>query len=140
MERLLNVCCLLIALVALSQWRLGKLGSERGKSPKSMRGLGALVCGLAVLFPVISMTDDLHQMKAVINDVDPSQLVVKSAGETKATGDLHRVTLHSLEIVPHKVTSFRGLSVGRVVNSDSPPASFVLVYRSEGRAPPFLLL
>lgn len=37
----------------------------------------ALTCVLAILFPVISLTDDLHEMQATAEEASPSGLVMK---------------------------------------------------------------
>lgn len=60
METILNLLWLAITLVAVWLWRFRWAASRR--NPRHNFGLEALamVCILALLFPVISLTDDLH--------------------------------------------------------------------------------
>jgi hypothetical protein len=60
METFLNLVWLVVAAAAIWQWRFRWTVSRR--TPRHSRRLeaGAMVCALALLFPVISLTDDLH--------------------------------------------------------------------------------
>ncbi len=67
MELLLNLAWLLLALPAYWLWRdCRRAGLMRRPSP--WHCLLALGCMLVVLFPVISATDDLHAMRAEIEE------------------------------------------------------------------------
>ena len=69
MEILLNVVWVLVAIVAFRVW---SPGTDTGRPVKGnynqLFGILALVCALALLFPVISLTDDLHTEQAALED------------------------------------------------------------------------
>jgi hypothetical protein len=56
----------------------------------------ALTCALAIIFPVISLTDDLHEMQATLEEASPSCLIVKKCVARHSANPertLHHVTL-----------------------------------------------
>jgi hypothetical protein len=61
------------------------------RDPGNARGLNrsqciiALTCVLAILFPVISLTDDLHEMQATAEEASPSGLVMKKCVASHST-------------------------------------------------------
>src|SRR5690348_10410303 len=69
MEVGLNLFWLLLALAGFCvwQWRGPRPGRAR-RSRGPVRRLLTLACALAVLFPVISLTDDLHGEQLAIDD------------------------------------------------------------------------
>lgn len=60
METILNLVWLAITLIAIWLWRFRWIGSHRKRSRNAWQEAFAMVCVLALLFPVISLTDDLH--------------------------------------------------------------------------------
>ncbi len=54
--------------------------SERSRCPSRFQCVVALGCVLAILFPVISLTDDLHDIQAAVEDPSSSGLTVKKFG------------------------------------------------------------
>src|SRR5277367_2491761 len=80
MELLLNLAWMLLALPAYWLWRRG--AGSRGVS--ALQGLLALGCVLVLLFPVISASDDLHAMRAEMEDSSISKRTVR-----QASGDKH---------------------------------------------------
>jgi hypothetical protein len=69
MEVLLNATWFLVAIGAFLLWQPGKHGRRswsRGYSP--CFGMVALACALILLFPVISLTDDLHAEQVAMED------------------------------------------------------------------------
>jgi hypothetical protein len=60
METLLNLLWLLLALAALWIWRFRWLVSRPNPRARVFLEAVAIGCTLALLFPVISLTDDLH--------------------------------------------------------------------------------
>jgi hypothetical protein len=67
MELLLNLLWLLLALPAFYLWRDTCVWRKRcGPSP--LQCLLALGCVLVLLFPVVSATDDLHAMRAEMEE------------------------------------------------------------------------
>jgi len=79
MELVLNLVWVLLAALAFGRW-------SRARHPVSARShLIALACMLALLFPVISATDDLHAMRPEIED-SASNKRLKQAAVGKALG------------------------------------------------------
>jgi hypothetical protein len=64
MELLLNLAWLLLAIPAWFLWR----GHRSARQFGSVHCLLALGCMLVVLFPVVSATDDLHAMRAEMEE------------------------------------------------------------------------
>jgi len=83
MELLLNLVWLLLALPAFWLWRHGVSESERKYS--SLHCLLALGCILVLLFPVISATDDLHAMRAEIEEPGISKRAVRQAAADRSS-------------------------------------------------------
>jgi hypothetical protein len=67
MELLLNLAWLLLALPAYWLWQRAA-GARLGSRLSPLQGLLALGCVLVLLFPVISASDDLHAMRAEMED------------------------------------------------------------------------
>lgn len=61
LELLLNLCWLAISGLALFTWIDWRRNSSSQAAPPMLRGLLVVVCILALLFPVISISDDLSQ-------------------------------------------------------------------------------
>lgn len=78
MELLLNLAWLLVAIGAIVMWlhQRGRFASTR------RRGLllqsVALACALAVLFPAISATDDLHAAQLAVEASDVARKALRS--------------------------------------------------------------
>jgi hypothetical protein len=79
MENFLNLCWLLLALTALAGWGCHTRGRRAGRSCRLL----ALICALALMFPVISATDDLHPAAQAIED--SSKRSPKAARSSNAT-------------------------------------------------------
>lgn len=60
MESLLNILWVLIAVAALSVWRLRWIHEERPARRKPAQEWTAMGCALVLLFFAVSLTDDLH--------------------------------------------------------------------------------
>lgn len=67
MELLLNLAWLLLALPACWLWRHRDV-SPVSRRIKPLQCLFALFCSLVILFPVVSATDDLHVMRAEMEE------------------------------------------------------------------------
>ena len=134
MELLLNIAWMLSALPAYWLWRRA---AARGL--KLLPCLLALGCVLVLLFPVISATDDLHAMRAEMEDSATSKRAVR-----QAAGDKNSAWVNRLQASPPAVASsgWQALpEVGRyefVVPSVVPLARQSVLHA--GRAPPFSLL
>jgi hypothetical protein len=60
METFLNLLWVVITVVAIWLWRCRWIVSRPTPRPSPRLEAVAMVCALALLFPVISLTDDLH--------------------------------------------------------------------------------
>jgi len=61
MELLLNLVWVATASMAMGAWVAWRRSSDSDAVPKMLRGAMVVVCVLALLFPVISISDDLSQ-------------------------------------------------------------------------------
>jgi hypothetical protein len=132
MELLLNLAWLLLALPAYWVWR------QSVRRFSSLQCLLALGCVLVLLFPVISASDDLHVMRAEMEDSSISKRTVRHSGSGRNSAWVSR-----LQGLPARVASPLRLVAPEVgllevsVICASPlarPCAF-----HAGRAPPFSL-
>jgi hypothetical protein len=79
MELLLNLLWLMLALPAVLIWRHGLTSTRALRRFPRSRSFVLLSCLLALLFPIVSATDDLHPIRAEIEESGPSKRVVKQA-------------------------------------------------------------
>lgn len=90
MELLLNLAWLLLALPAYWIWRQHELA--RGtRRVSSLQCVWALGCVLVLLFPVISASDDLHAMRAEMEESTTSKRAVRAASGDKTSAWTNRV-------------------------------------------------
>ncbi|MGA9978772.1 MAG: hypothetical protein WBQ08_09065 [Candidatus Sulfotelmatobacter sp.] len=134
MELLLNLAWLLLALPAYWLWRRSFATRAQGRL-SSRQCLLALACLLVLLFPVISATDDLHAMRAEMEESSPGK---RSARQT--TGEKSSVWHSRWQTLPAVVAapgSLALLSEGRHEFFSVPQSELnaPLVLRSS-RAPP----
>jgi hypothetical protein len=85
MELLLNLAWLLLALPAYWLW-CGSRTSHPARKLTSRQCLLALACLLAVLFPVVSATDDLRAMRTEMEESPVSKRTIRQASNEKASG------------------------------------------------------
>jgi hypothetical protein len=90
MELLLNLAWLLLALPAYWLWRRGA-ESRLARRVSSLQCLLALACALVLLFPVVSASDDLHAMRAEMEDSSTNKRTVRQAGSDRNSGWLNRL-------------------------------------------------
>jgi len=90
MELLLNLAWLLLALPAYWLWRLGE-GARTARRLTALQFFLTLACALVLLFPVISATDDVHAMRAEMEDSAVGERAVRPIGADKASGWAHRL-------------------------------------------------
>jgi len=129
MELLLNLIWVVLALATLYAW------AQRRNHPQSRPHLIAVVCLLALLFPVISATDDLNAMRSEMEDSSPSKRSMKQAVTGKA---VWQQTIHNPPAL--LVAAFVALpqsEISRVVIA-TPPLIISTLARAvpSGRAPP----
>lgn len=65
MELLLNLIWLALSVTALLSWICWRRGSSSENSVQMVRGLLVVLCIIALLFPVISISDDLSQVPSL---------------------------------------------------------------------------
>jgi hypothetical protein len=135
MELLLNLAWVLLALPAYWLWR--RDAGSRGVS--ALQGVLALGCALVLLFPVISASDDLHAMRAEMEDSSISKRTVQQAGSEK-----NSAWVNWLQGAPAVVASAVRLvapEVGRleILVRRLAPLARACVFQGS-RAPPFSLL
>src|ERR1017187_6616911 len=90
MELLLNLAWVLLALPAYWLWQRDADG-QQGRRFSSLQCLLALGCVLVLLFPVISASDDLHAMRAEMEDSAINKRTVRQAGSDKNSGWVNRL-------------------------------------------------
>jgi hypothetical protein len=134
MELLLNLAWLLLALPAYWLWRRGA-ETRLARRVTSLQCLLALGCVLVLLFPVISASDDLHAMRAEMEDSSLSKRTVRQAGSDRNSAWVNR-----LQGPPATVTTAIRLvtpDVGLLEVSVTcvPPLARPCVFHA-GRAPP----
>jgi len=83
MELVLNLAWLLLALPAYWLWR-GSGSSSARHQFTALQCLLALGCVLVILFPVISATDDLHAMRAEMEESPASKQSIRHCSTDKA--------------------------------------------------------
>ena len=136
MELFLNLCWFLLAFLALISWRRGA-GFASFCRLQPRRIILVLASALVLLFPVISATDDLHAMRA---DVEESSNGKRTAADNSKdqTGPGHSNVY---------ATASRGTALANpefyvcgciVADSDSGSLSRFVTARSS-RAPPAFL-
>jgi hypothetical protein len=82
MEVLLNTIWLLVAIGALLFWHaLGQEGTPTRRDHSQSYRVVVLACALILLFPVISVTDDLHQEQAVMEDSSRSAMKARALAD-----------------------------------------------------------
>jgi len=90
MELFLNLCWLSLVLPAYLLWRegLAATGEGRGKDAlaRPLVFICALGCAFVLLFPVISASDDLHAMRAEMEESSPCKRSVSQAAGEKGSG------------------------------------------------------
>jgi hypothetical protein len=132
MELLLNLAWLLLALPAYWVWRRSV---RRFSSLQCLLALGSV---LVLLFPVISASDDLHVMRAEMEDSSISKRTVRQSGSDRNSAWVNR-----LQGPPARVASPPRLVAPEVrllelsVTCASPLARPCALHA--GRAPPFSL-
>jgi hypothetical protein len=133
MELLLNLAWLLLALPACWLWRQG------ARRFSSLQCLLALGCALVLLFPVISASDDLHAMRAEMEDSSISKRTVRQASNDKNSAWVNRLQGPSAAVA----------SAVRLLTPEAGPLELWVTWKSPlaglsifhgGRAPPFSLL
>ena len=138
MELAFDLLWVLISLVAYGWWFARRSrGDQNIKTRAAFRGeIFALGLALIILFPSISLTDDLHAENAVMEESSRSVLKARQLAQKclRAAKSLTPLTAIICESLSGEV----GSVVGRVLPPEAPLIGSALVRPSHGRAPPFL--
>jgi hypothetical protein len=139
METILNLIWLAVTLAALWEWRFRWAASRRDSRCDVRQETIAIVCLLALLFPVISLSDDLHP-DIVPADTASSKrmhcLLVAHAvhgGSAKS----HSGTQSSFALLSKFPFEVDPVSAG-VLHSVQVSSSISSSFSSSGRSPPSL--
>ncbi len=90
MELLLNLAWMLMTLPAYWLWRQSE-SSRAGRRVTALQCLLALGCVLVLLFPVISASDDLHVMRAEMEESATSKRTVRQLAGDKLSAWTNRL-------------------------------------------------
>jgi|SRR5579872_5310669 len=137
MELALNLAWFIIALVsyALLARRLANVGTGHSRRVSRYQCIVALSSVLAILFPVISLTDDLHEMQAAVEEPSSSCVLMKKCGVNHPLAPIrasHQLHYINSQFVADVCWVAFGTPAGQVVVSRS--AGFAS--SRFGRAPP----
>jgi hypothetical protein len=135
MEVLLNTIWLLSSVGAFVCWRRGRTAADPHDCRESnILAALALACALLLLFPVISLTDDLHAEQYPMEDSSRSVMKAKHLEQ----GCLHAGKSSFMDAVTSAANSTSGLNlvVGVVVLLEIQPFCLTLTSSHLGRSPP----
>jgi hypothetical protein len=138
MELLLNLVWVLLALPAYWLWRRDA-GARQARRVSSLQCLLALGCGLVLLFPVISATDDLHAMRAEMEESATSKRTVRQAGSDKNAGWVNRLQRPPATVASAMWRTVPEVGLHRVFVACMSPLAGPHDFHA-GRSPPYSLL
>ena len=137
METLLNLIWLVLALAGLWVWRFHWLVSRPNPRARLYLEAVAIGCALALLFPVISLTDDLHpEIVAVDASSGKRNACLMVAGVTRTP---HVTSISSSHVA---LTAFRpvfGPAERNIAGIFLPPENLHQIFAGgsrSGRSPP----
>ncbi len=133
MELFLNLCWLALVLPGYLLWRQRHFSGHSARSP--LLTVGALACVLILLFPVVSVSDDLHVTPQAIEESK------RSFHQASPHADSARWIAHVSPLIAPALSSlhisFEQLGAVQLLVPHSPQVLFVSA--SAGRSPPFAL-
>jgi hypothetical protein len=136
-ELALNLAWAVIAAAsyALLFRRLAIRTAGHARGPSRVQCIIALTCFLAILFPVISLTDDLHEMQATAEEASPSVSATKRCAPSLSSTPAQ--TLHPVLLIfgPY-ATNIRWAVSGVVADQRIHSTTPGLHLAAPGRAPP----
>jgi hypothetical protein len=131
MELFLNLCWLSLLLPGYLLWRQ-RTSSHRPAAP-SLIFLCALGCALILLFPVISVTDDLHVVRP---EMEESERGIRRAGNSACTP--HALAHSSRPTLPSFASPTPEFEqLGTALSFTPQSLSTFSASAPAGRAPPF---
>jgi hypothetical protein len=140
MELTLNLAWALIAIASYALFfrMLGRQGPGNQRGPGRWQCIVALTCALLILFPVISLTDDLHEMQATAEEAASCAVIKRCVASRGPYSErvVHQVPCLFAAITPHLAWAVVGAAA--VLPAACPRPA--LQQPASGRAPPFLLV
>lgn len=140
METVLNLLWLAVTLIALWFWRFRWSASRRNQR-RVLPEVVAIGCALALLFPVISLTDDLHPEIVIVDAPSGKRnFCLVLAGSSHLPNLTHSSRVHSFVAIPPPYFQNAQWGIGRLpVSNDDVRAVSVICRACLGRSPPSLL-
>jgi hypothetical protein len=138
MELALNLIWAVLALVSYSLLfrYLSSLGGKLEQVPSRSQSVVALTCVLAIVFPIISLSDDLQEVQATVEDASSSVLAVKKCVIPLSLNHyrtLHRIPFLLASLATSDRPALGGFVGTRQIVCFSPSQPRV----ETGRSPPF---
>jgi hypothetical protein len=140
METFLNLVWLAVTVAAIWLWRFRWTASRRNPRHSTRMEAVAMVCVLALLFPVISLTDDLHPETVAVDAASGKRnacLIAASAPHVRAatSGSGARLALGMISrpFTPINLTIAEISTIAKLYDPG------YLAGTSRGRSPPSLL-
>jgi len=140
METFLNLLWLIVTLAALWLWRFRWLVSRRNPRARVFLEVVAIGCALAVLFPVISLTDDLHpEIVAVDASSGKRNACVMVAGTTRTPLMIPATGAHPALAVLRSISLHVAQNIAGIVIPAEDSYRFSRCGSCLGRSPPSFL-
>ena len=139
-ETLLNLLWLVVTLATVWLWRFRWLAAHRNPRTRVFQEVVAIGCALALLFPVISLTDDLHPEIVAVDASSGkrnSRLLDAGAARTPQ-GTPNSGTHFDLAVLPALFERIELSVSGIVPLVEDNRYLFSLRSNCSGRSPPFL--
>jgi hypothetical protein len=140
METFLNLVWLAVTVAAIWLWRFRWTVSRRNQKHSTRMEAAAMVCFLALLFPVISLTDDLHPETVAVDAASGKRnacLIAASAPHVRAaTASPGTRLLVGMISRPFAVVNLISSELIQTPKFNEP---CYLASSSSGRSPPSLL-
>jgi len=132
MEVFLNSIWLVVAIGAFLFWQTERESQRRDHSGR-FRFL-ALACALVLLFPVISLTDDLHAEQAAMED--SSRSVMKARNIVQGCERAGSASFLAAVPPASNLAAALHFFLGAVALADTPALCVAPISAHDGRSPP----
>ena len=135
MEFLLNIIWLLVSAGAFVFWRPWRIaGRQSGGQRIHFNAIGALACAIFLLFPVISLTDDLHTERIAVED--SSSAVMKTRSVVHGCFRTSRFPFFAALTVSANSVDAQNVVSGLIIPFDIQPFRASVTPTNAGRSPP----
>jgi len=140
METILNLIWLAVTVAAIWLWRFRWSVSRQNPRHSSRTEIVAIVCVLALLFPVISLTDDLHPDIVPADTVSSKRnLCLLVAHTAQAANSILSLHAHSFPAIGSHSPAAVEVSFAGIVSTAAIPHPRSASTHGFGRAPPSLV-